>query len=86
MTTVDEFLAELQKAGLADKTLSELKAKKLHELEKEVERLRAENAELRELLRDIAYLMERFPHTHEIPWNPIRGRLEQANPKPGAGT
>ncbi len=45
MTTVDEFLAELQAAGLADKTLNELKKKKLHELEKEVERLRAEKDE-----------------------------------------
>jgi hypothetical protein len=52
----------------------------------ELKALRAENAGLRVLLRDIAYLMERFPHTHEIPWNPIRGRLAQANPKPGSDT
>lgn len=55
MTTVDEFLAELQAAGLADKTLNKLKAKKLRELEKEVERLRAENAELR---KRVAFLGE----------------------------
>lgn len=64
MKTVDEFLAELQAAGLADKTLSELKAKKLRELEKEVERLRAEANR---------YLQEREDALTEL--KPLQGQL-----------